>query len=231
MRLHTQTYDLLSAEECGQFVKKLHGLKSSWIHHESAGPEAFTKTLGYPIYLDPKYGQKYHSSILKNQQLMQENFSELYARVCSFFETQLNEPVRLAPPGAVPGFHIFDRPMPTGGLVHFDKHHLMFSQYFKDDWDLSKYLSFTLPLKVPQNGAGLTLWNVTMKDLTAVDAQKNLKEEKPKVIPYSPGKIFVLAEDLLHKMAPDNGFVTGDERITLQGHLIRRQSGGWVAYW
>ena len=228
--LQTQSYDLLTEEECERFVKKLHELKSNWIHHESAGTEAFTKTLGHPIYLDPKDGQKYHSSILKSQNLMQENFADLYARVCGFFENYLKEPVRLAPLGAVPGFHIFDGPMPTGGLEHFDQHHEMFSRFFKDDWDLTSYLSFTLPLKVPQNGAGLTLWNLTMQDL-AVDGTRKMKEQKPNVIAYSPGKIFVLTEQLLHKMAPDNGFVAGDERITLQGHLIRHRSDGWVMYW
>lgn len=229
--LQTKAYDFLNEDECAQIVKKLHALQELWIHHKSAGPEVFTKTLGYPIYLDPNDGQKYHSSILKSQQLMLENFSELYDRVCGFFATFLHEPVRLAPNGAVPGFHIFDRPMPTGGLVHFDRHHEMFSRFFKDDWDLASYLSFTLPLKVPQNGAGLSLWNVTMKDLAVDGAQIKLKEQKPNIIPYLPGKIFVLTEQLLHKMAPDNGYVEGDERITLQGHLIRHQNGGWVLYW
>ena len=81
--------------------------------------------------------------------------------------------------------------------------------------DLKSAFSFTLPIKLPVHGGGLSIWNA--------------KFEKERIL-YTPGEIFVHPGNLMHQIAGQPFVEPGDQRITLQGHGIK-VDGKTILYW
>lgn len=153
-----------------------------------------------------------------------------------------------------PGFHVFGhkpgeyvnqyslmaftQPLAT---IHHDlqqeKHKLVW-EYYKD-YDLDYCLTFTLPIVVPESGAGLNTWDdIRMCKYDKDDAySKEIKRldygkygPPLAVVPYTPGKMFYFIGKLLHQIAPVSQHVKStDRRITLQGHGVMCD-GVWRIY-
>jgi hypothetical protein len=225
---------LLTPDESARVRQTVHSLKAHW---RGRGPFPFF-TLGTPSYIDHTLGQAgLLQRVAQDNPLMAEHFQGLYDRVLGALREVTGEEVSLDPAFAFPGFHIFlnheafKQPIAS---VHFDH------QFLHYDWsphyrqvDLSKLLSFTLPVRLPASGGGLRIW-----DLTHEEAKKLPQQEFDairhgsgfKYQPYSVGKLVIHSGHHLHQIAPATDIREGDERVTLQGHALYTEKG-WVAYW
>jgi hypothetical protein len=107
----------------------------------------------------------------------------------------------------------------------------------EDDPQLSRSISFTLPLKLPRAGGGLTVWDLEYEEFldarrrgyveTIAEIQRFKKSEH---VPYRIGEMVVHSGHRLHQIAPVESVDDDDERMTLQGHGVPCASG-WVLYW
>jgi hypothetical protein len=225
---------LLTPDESEGVRQTVHSLKA---HFRRRGPFPFF-TLGTPSYIDNALGPAgLLQRVAQDNPLMAKHFQGFYDRVLGALREVTGEKVSLDPAFAFPGFHIFlsdeafKQPLAS---VHFDH------QFLHYDWsphyrqvDLSKLLSFTLPVRLPASGGGLRIW-----DLTHEEAQKLPKQEYDairhgsdfKYQPYTVGRLVIHSGHHLHQIAPATDIQEDDERITLQGHALYTEKG-WVAYW
>lgn len=160
-------------------------------------------TIGRAAYLDGKTPEYLSESLERNAALM-ELFPELYVEVLAYLSRELKEPVYLATDLAIPGFHIFkSNPafLQSGGEWHIDYPHITLGLGSVD------HSTFTVPVMLPTGGAGL--------DRRGIDGEEYY-------LPYREGVIVwqVGLED--HRLAKLHTYIPNEYRITLQGHLIRR---------
>jgi hypothetical protein len=172
-------------------------------------------SLGLAAYLDCHAGAcAYRNRELRqlNNDLLRLHFGSLLEEVAAAIATVVGEAVHFAEDeAALPGFHIY-LPHPTFGAqiasVHRDfQYRDAFPNCHADDT-----LSFTLPLSVPA-GSGLNVWDT---------------DGKVAFHGYTKGHL-VLHDGLTLHQAVLN-CVGNTERITLQGHAVRR-SGKLMLYW
>jgi hypothetical protein len=116
-----------------------------------------------------------------------------------FFEL----PVNLHTDAGPPSFHVFDHLSGEKGHVHFDY------SYQKVRWPepFSNPFSFTLLLKEPSFGAGLSCWFETVPP-----------DPPERTLIYKIGHLYVHSGRFLHAIAGLGKAVPGEYRITLQGH-------------
>jgi hypothetical protein len=176
--------------------------------------------------------------------ILKERLGWLYDRVAEKLATALAAPVSYPEDLALPGFHIYRKPIREKRLIvggislpgvsrHFDM------QWKKINWgdpekiNFTLPLSFTLPVALPERGAGLNVWNIHHEDCTglAPAERQQLERSGTKIYhPYSLGRAVLHSGLQMHQIAPTKEFGPGDERITLQGHGIMRD-GVWQLYW
>lgn len=211
-------------------------LRSSWVQRH---PQLPSFTLGAASYLDARHsGADAYLTLARrfNPQLV-ERFASLYDEVLGSLSSFVGEKVDVTRELALPGFHIFlaDRAFeqPVAD-VHFDL------QYQWIDWepyggiDPQTQISFTLPVRIPKGGAGLTIWKSDWMSVAHLDPSERAArirstteqvEER-----YEQGVLVIHTGHWLHRISPARNVEPDDQRITLQGHAIRTGSG-WVAYW
>ncbi|WP_223879071.1 hypothetical protein [Chitinimonas arctica] len=158
--------------------------------------------------------------------MLRRYFGDLLQRVVDALADDLRQTVRLADQeAALPGFHIY-LPHPAFGLpvatVHRDlQHRDVFTdipaETERDGQEPPQLLSFTLSLSTPP-GSGLAIW--PSGDAAAVGASRFL--------PYRDGEL--LLHDGLRRHQAVLACTGPLERITLQGHGIRR-GPHWLLYW
>jgi hypothetical protein len=226
---------LLGEAACDSVVAEVLGLRPRWVQR---GAGEFY-TLGAASYLDE--GLAYQARTTEFNDLLLTRFAPLYSHLVDRVGAALGAPVALAEGKAVPGFHIWGVPgIPTGpqASLHFDL------QYMKLRWpgestDAARLsISFTLPLRLPRLGAGLSLWDATYERVQAFYAQSGytgtLEDLLPlfaeRAEPYVRGELIVHSGHQLHRIAPVPEVDADDLRITLQGHG-RLTGGVWRVYW
>ena len=121
-------------------------------------------------------------------------------------ELILEEPVELAHDLSIPGFHVFPsdpRLLAITGDWHMDFPH--------DTLNIGRAdpSAFTLAIKLPTSGGGMD-W---------IDDQGTIKH-----LPYKEGELVMHSGLGLHRIAGIKKYVPDEYRITLQGHLIRRNN-------
>jgi hypothetical protein len=232
--------NVLTPEECDRVAAEINSLDVYWLPR-SAEPATFF-TLGVSSYQDladsdpgePVYDY-YRVARFSNAFLLQR-FGWLLGRVRDALQAFLGAPAHFDPRLAAPGFHIFTAPaLPRSGeaSIHFDL------QYQLIDWhdglpapDLSAPVSFTLPIRLPQGGGGLNGWDISYAEglLAGVSGPK-LAMRKPKTFfPYEPGVLAIHSGHALHQIAGVAEVLPDDQRISLQGHGVRR-GDAWTLYW
>jgi len=196
-------------------------------------------TFGAASYLDD--GSTYETRAAESNPVLLTRFAPLFKELLDRIAGRFGAPAVLAEGKAVPGFHVWGVPgIPTGphASLHFDL------QYEKLLWpdapptDASSSMSFTLPLRLPLRGAGLSVWNVTYERVQAFYArtrfQGTIEDLLPlfeeRVEPYARGELLVHSGHQLHRIAPVSEVLPDDLRITLQGHG-RLIGGAWHLYW
>jgi hypothetical protein len=204
---------------CQNIVSKIHGLKAEWTSR--MGFDIPFYTLGAASYLDDQ--EDYFILVKKKNPLLLEHFRELYIRLAEILKDEIREIIKYDEQLALPGFHIFEsHPIfeTPVAACHFDL------QYQRRLWpyqniDLTRPISFTLSLKLPNHGGGLNYWDLEyepLKDKTRQEIEKIQEETEKKYIPYKVGSMIVQQGLFLHQIAPAENLLPTDERITLQGH-------------
>jgi hypothetical protein len=185
--------------------------------------------------------QNYYQGALFFNALILERFGWLLNRVRNSLESFLGAPAEFSPRLGVPGFHIFDDvaiPRTDVASIHCDL------QYQLIDWndgapapDFTNPISFTLPVKLPKGGGGINGWDLSYEEIGdtmrrhGVFTMADVTEYKCKTFyPYSLGVMAVHSGHRVHQIGPTTGVDEGDQRITLQGHGLRR-GVEWVLYW
>jgi hypothetical protein len=173
----------------------------------------------------------------------------LVERVRARLADHLDQPVEYPSYLPSPGFHIFigraipkrdsSRQSEDCGSCHFDiQHNLIPWQQWYTSIDPGDTFSFTLPLKLPSEGGGLTFWeshsvdrmNDYMNTGRFGEIVATAHAMASATIRYTPGRLVLHNGHMLHKMAGVPRIFATDERITLQGHGILAD-GVWRLYW
>ena len=226
---------LLDADECAQAVEQLQGLERHWTHRHDYLP---SYTLGAAAYLDvPRHGiATYTVRAVRMNKFLRRDFGWLHQRTAEALADHLGEPVGLTRRFATPGFHIFRHHPNLGELkarLHFDL------QAERLDFDASAThdpacrLSFTTAVALPEDGAGLYIWPLTheqTRELNDADFDTQVRAVEPEYQGYTLGELFVHDGSHLHSIASDRKMVSGESRVTYQGHAIR-VDGEWQLYW
>jgi hypothetical protein len=181
-------------------VNRVMKLKDLWI---SRSDEIPFYTLGRCAYLDGKTPE-YLENSKKNNEVLEVAFMDLYVEVLHKLGTLLNEPVKLERKLAFPGFHIFEsHPALTQPIAkwHVDIPHKTLGL------EGEEHYTFTVPLELPSSGGGL--------DIIGKDGEEQY-------IPYTVNTMTLSDGKTPHRIACFKDYVPGEYRITLQGHIYRR---------
>ncbi len=236
MMKQLERFNLLDETAAAAVREDVMALRSSWTRRHPSLPSF---TLGAASYLDARQaGAAAYLSLAKqlNPQLS-KRFSSLHDEVLGSLSAFVGDTVKVTSELALPGFHIFlaDRAFeqPVAD-VHFDL------QYQWIDWqqyggiDPQSQISFTLPVRIPKGGAGLTIWKsdwMSVAHLEPSERAARIRETTEQVEErYEQGVLVIHTGHWLHRISPARDVHPDDERITLQGHAIRTGSG-WIAYW
>ena len=162
-------------------------------------------TLGKSAYLDGKT-RAYHKDSAWLNELLLSNFSEMYEIVIEALSDFYEEPVYLAHDLAIPGFHIF--PSDPKFLTITGKWHMDFPHTTLELGD-KEASAFTLPIELPVSGGGMDFLD-----------DKGIMSH----IPYKERELVLHSGLDVHRIAGMKAYTPGEYRITLQGHLIRRNN-------
>tara|TARA_R110001599_G_scaffold277135_1_gene478466 strand:- start:6 stop:620 length:615 start_codon:yes stop_codon:yes gene_type:complete len=183
-----------------EIVNKILAMRDLWISRSKDYP---FYTLGRSAYLDGKTDAYYKDSEWQNDILLGE-FGELYEKVIDVLQEELEEPVELAHDLSIPGFHIF--PSDPKFLTIAGKWHMDFPHTTLELGDEDPY-AFTVAIQLPNSGGGMD-W---------ID-DKGIKRH----LSYKEKELVLHSGLDTHRIAGMKKYVPEEYRITLQGHLIRR---------
>ncbi len=230
--------EVLTAGRSADLRDAVHAMRERWIPRGTEPASFFT--LGTPSYLDlaeePENG--YRDRARRTRRLLWEGFGWLYESLSAVLAEHLQAPVRYAENLALPGFHVwlseavFTKPQAP---VHFDL------QYKAFEWppgtDISRLLSFTLPVRLPRAGGGLNVWDATYEQFQTalrrgwIEGAADLQRFHTRTyVPYTVGRMVIHSGHILHQVAPTSRVEPDDERLTLQGHGIWCDDR-WILYW
>ena len=182
-------------------VSNIFKLQDMWVSRSNDFP---FYTLGRSAYLDGKTPE-YKNMQKGMNELLYNNFKELYNNVLHVLQDKLNERIYLPKDLCYPGFHIFpsDESLLTiAGNWHEDYPHETLEIGSKDA------STFTVPILLPESGGG-------------IDCMIN---DAPIYISYKENEMLWHDGTTLHRIASFKEYKPNEYRITLQGHLIRRNN-------
>jgi len=182
-------------------VSNIFKLQDMWVSRSDDFP---FYTLGRSAYLDGKTPE-YKNMQKGMNELLYNNFKELYNNVLHVLQDKLNERIYLPKDLCYPGFHIFpsDESLLTiAGNWHEDYPHETLEIGSKDA------STFTVPILLPKSGGG-------------IDCMIN---DAPIYISYKENEMLWHDGTTLHRIASFKEYKPNEYRITLQGHLIRRNN-------
>lgn len=237
---------------CVAACREIYAQRPRWVARRLFGQPPFY-TLGAASYLDLGFAAGSMDDYLHDAGSVWRWAGDatltIFERVRAALADQLDEPVEYPPTLPSPGFHIFiggaipkndcSRRPEDCGSSHCDLQyrHIPWTRWYRSI-DLTRTISFTLPLKLPAAGGGLTIWeSLTLERLRADLASKLFPDiasaanaTSSATIPYSVGRLVVHGGHVLHQAAGVPKVSVTDERITLQGHGVLAD-GVWRMYW
>lgn len=194
-------------------------------------------TLGTASYMDAvSRGEFYYKMKAKRYNLLlKQHFGFMYDRIAKVIEKETGKPVVYEENYGLPGFHIFLHSEAFEyniASLHFDL------QFQKLTWrykhiDYKHPMSITLPISLPKAGGGMYCWDIQhedVKELNKNQLDQKAQDQEPVLIEYQVGQAVVHEGLLLHQIAPAEGMLEDDERITVQGHGLFCD-GAWHLYW
>lgn len=225
--------ELLNAEDCVGIVSEVHKLQSCWIQREKLLP---FYTFAVASYLDAVTDaeEQYYSRAGQTNPFLWDQLHWMYERVLKAFSETYQGPVKYAEKFALPGFHIFQGHQffrKEVASVHFDL------QYQLLEWGQTLKqlipISFTLPVLLPKEGAGLWHWELTYDEVdgkTQEEKDQLISSRKKSYYCYKEGTMMIHSGHELHQIAGIPNFQPDEERITLQGHGLF-VDGTLYLYW
>jgi hypothetical protein len=207
--------------ECGQIAMMVRALRPYWIDRGRF------YTLGAATYQDPAHsypGLANCTNILLAEKFYNTNeFEILQKKMAAIYGAR----VMALEDFAYPGFHVFDH-QANGqvGSLHFDEpyRHLR----LPEGW--SNPTSFTIPIQMPELGAGLNYWS---EDTIPLDREYTGAEKIPEPddhLQYELGVMYKHGGKFYHQISNNNPLSDTDYRITLQGHTVTLPDGEILAY-
>lgn len=181
-------------------TKKVLSMKKDWVNRSEEFP---FYTLGRCAYLDGKTDAYYKDLINQNNILVKE-FDRLYLSIGNKLKDLLKEDIYLSHTLRVPGFHIFPshpKFLSIAGKWHQDYPHTTLGLEEMDSY------AFTLVIKLPASGGGMDY----------ID-----EFHQPQHFAYNEKDLVIHNGKTIHRIAGIKKYVSGEYRITLQGHIIRR---------
>ena len=226
--------EIVPPDMAADLATTVKALKSHWIRRHPLAP-AFTLGAassycsGNEEYLD--YARRMNP-------VLNTHFGQLHRRMHEAMESALGEPVEHAHDKSLPGFHIFEPHFLFAikpGNIHLD------SQYKDLDWsryaeiDFKRTLSFTIPLELPDCGAGLRTWPTQAIEDGQIEPSQSspadaVTQRECTVVDYELGCMVIHDGRMVHQIAPPRGPWTRGSRITCQGHALYCD-GAWRTYW
>ncbi|NRO97469.1 hypothetical protein GWC77_16215 [Paraburkholderia sp. NMBU_R16] len=245
---------LFSAGQGAAFAERARDLDAFWLPRHARLP---FYTLGATNYYDitANPARPYERLARQYNPLLRECFAQLYDTLVAGLAEHLRRPVTFLAGSALPGFHIFDGhpefapraehdvlhrvwftrrdgPEFPGNPIHVDTAHGALDLANVSVPNLPPTLSFTLPLGLPREGAGMALWPLGVADLAHLDGAsqlERLRASPTRFVAYRPGTLFLHSGTCYHQ-ARGLPVTPGDHRITLQGHGIWID-GAWRLFW
>jgi hypothetical protein len=218
--------DLLTREECDRIAADVLSLRDLWKPFPNPLGVKPLYYLGAARYIEEPSLYAMHAAQMNG--LLKQQFDPVYDKLIDLFQRELGAPVRLWEDGAYPGFHIFVRHWmsryPIASL-HYDKSNVRPLTW--GDRPVDGFFSFTLPIRLPSQGAGLFVF-----DETAADIPPHLKPmlmfRKKTKVQYREGAVVIHNGLTYHMIAPSE-IKVGEYRITMQGHGLL-VGGVWHLY-
>ncbi len=226
-----ETLAMLDESECRAWREQVCLLRPYWVQRYAKLP---MYSLGAALYIDARQGRDhYRDATVRYNAILQEHFAALYERLAEVLSQRLAGPVAYAPDKALPGFRIFHaHPALTllSASVHADL------QYRQTEWpwatQISRPITFTLPLSLPHHGSGLHVWDVNVRQLDGIpkpEAARIFREANKRFVEYRLGHLALQFGHALHQIATPTDLIEGDERVTFQGHGLLCD-GVWRLY-
>ena len=175
-------------------------MKAMWISRSKDYPFF---TLGRGAYLDGKT-KEYYKNLPAENEMMVQTFTELYTEVGEALNSVFGEDIYLTSQLRVPGFHIFPSDkkfLKITGNWHQDHPHVTLGLE-----DVDSY-AFTLAIKLPKSGGG-------MDYIDEFHQRQHLA--------YNEKDLVIHNGQTIHRIAGMKEYTPNEYRITLQGHIIRR---------
>ena len=245
---------IFSSERGAAFAERVRDLDAFWLSRHIRLP---FYTLGATNYYDitANPARPYERLARQYNALLRECFAQLYDALAAALADHLRQPVTFLAGSALPGFHIFeghpefapraehdvlhrvwftrrDGPDFPGNPIHVDTAHGALDLANVCLPHLPPTLSFTLPLGLPREGAGMALWPLGVADLAHLDGAhqlERLRASSTRFVAYRSGTLFLHSGACYHQ-ARGLPVTPGEYRITLQGHGIWID-GAWRLFW
>jgi hypothetical protein len=239
------TRDFLDSTESDETARRVNSLRDRWTRRS----DGFF-TLGAVSFLDATGSpDSYLAAAAQANSLLSTAFDDLYGSLLGFMAHVLDEPVGYGEDLALPGFQVFEfdgQPLGSRRLqdfqgldlgedsaakrAHFDVQFLLAAPGLTPE----ATVSFTLPLQQPSGGAGLAFWSLdcaeaVQRNMSEADLVEFATRNAYERVGYQTGRM-ILHDGLLLHAAMGGGTAPKGQRITLQGHGIRR-AGHWTLFW
>ncbi|MGV2287307.1 hypothetical protein AAHK20_01215 [Trinickia sp. YCB016] len=245
---------VITAEQGAALAERVLDLEAFWLPRHASLP---FHTLGATNYYDitSNPARPYEHLARQYNALLLDCFADLYDKLLSTLGEHLGQPMSWLDGAALPGFHIFgahpefaaraehdvlhgdwftrrDGAGFPGNPIHVDTAHRALGLAGESAADDPPTLSFTLPLCLPREGAGMKLWPLGLDDLAHLDRAgqlERLRTSATRFVAYRPGTLFLHSGTGFHQA---RGFpvTPGDYRITLQGHGVWL-ADEWQLFW
>ena len=238
--------ELLSTSETNDYLSRLFSIRHEWRSWTDGDINMPYYVMGATSYADARENKAIYYKI-KNyyNKILLENFSDLYQKILKELNNYIG-PSELESSLAYPGFHIMGDGAEESKLVtmnfpdnyihkrhrdHIYNYHLDVLNDKYSEVDVRDNLSFTLSLRLPRNGSGLSIWSDGLLGHLGLDSQfeldiknngfyKDRDVPEPEVVPYKVGSMFLFSGNFYHQVAPLYECYSDDMRITLQGHAV-----------
>ncbi|HLX03775.1 MAG TPA: hypothetical protein VKS80_16840 [Trinickia sp.] len=248
---------LVTAELGAALAERVLDLEAFWLpRHERLPFHTLGATNYYDITANP--ARPYEHLARQYNALLLDCFADLYGTLVATLGEHLRQPASWLAGAALPGFHIFgahrefaaraehdvlhgdwftrrDGAGFPGNPIHVDTAHRalgvvgLIGDRSADD---PPTLSFTLPLCLPREGAGMKLWPLGLDALAHLDRAGQLERlgtSATRFVAYRAGTLFLHSGTCFHQ-ARGLPVTPGDYRITLQGHGVWLD-GEWRLFW
>lgn len=253
--------DMLSKDECKKYVDVLDSLSNQWTKRVIGSAHYYT--FGAASHLDLNVSEPVTDDTLNfiktNNNNLKIAFPELYNKIVAELSKKIGECQLIEEDGPIPGFFIYGEALPNnikkepshivGGLasIHTDGQVSSLGYIWERYKDLgTEYISYTLPLEVPENGAAFLLWDQPdlgcymsgevaeiykgydyyQDDKNINFLNNNIINKVPEVIDHIPGRMLVQKGEQYHAAGFSTKPFTTDRRITFQG-LGAKCDGIW----